>query len=264
MIIFMVFILGLIYGSFINALVWRVHKKRKWWGKERSICPKCKHQLSAQDLVPIASWLFLKGKCRYCQKPISTQYPFVELLTAGLFSLSYIFWPIGFTVFGVMAFIVWLFCVVVALALLVYDAKWLLLPNGMVATLTVSSVLLAFLIALDAQNAGKFVYATLSGLVFYGLLYGLYYYSYGKWIGGGDVKMAFALGVIAGTIPNVFLLIFLASGIGTIITAPLLLTNRLSLKAKVPFGPLLIIATFIIFLFGSQLINWYLTTFLYY
>src|SRR4051794_11351319 len=98
--------LGLCFGSFINALVWRVHEQEK--GKKtrnlsilhgRSQCPHCGHELAAKDLIPVISWLLLKGKCRYCGQPISRQYPAVEATTSGWFLLSYYFWPGG--VFGV-------------------------------------------------------------------------------------------------------------------------------------------------------------------
>ncbi len=266
MFVLFIFVLGLIFGSFVNALVWRVHKKRKWWGNERSICPKCKHKLSAKDLVPVISWLALKGKCRYCHKPISAQYPVVELLTACLFALSYNYWPYSFSALGILALLVWLFCVVIFVALTVYDIKWLILPNKMVVALTGSSLLLAILLAIEAGGSNffnKIFSALLSGILFFGIFYGLIYFSDGKWIGGGDVKMAFALGLLAGSITKVVMIIFLASCIGTLVTVPLLLTKKLNLTAKVAFGPLLIIATIITFLFGTQLINWYSSTFLY-
>ncbi|MEX2014368.1 MAG: prepilin peptidase, partial [Candidatus Saccharimonadales bacterium] len=95
---------GLSLGSFINALVWRLwqqeNKKQKTKNdrrysilKGRSICPHCKHILQAKDLIPVLSWVLLRGKCRYCNKPISAQYPLVEAGTAALFILSYVFWP---------------------------------------------------------------------------------------------------------------------------------------------------------------------------
>src|SRR5579864_137748 len=98
-------VLGLSLGSFVNALVWRLHeqesvtKRRKSKKVDlsilhgRSICPNCHHELAVRDLVPVLSWLSLKGTCRYCGKPISWQYPIVEAATASLFILSYVYWP---------------------------------------------------------------------------------------------------------------------------------------------------------------------------
>jgi leader peptidase (prepilin peptidase)/N-methyltransferase len=91
-------ILGLALGSFVNALVWRLHEQKK--GKKglsilhgRSVCPNCKHKLAWYDLIPVISWFTLKGKCRYCNKPISRQYPMVEIISGIVFAGSYIFWP---------------------------------------------------------------------------------------------------------------------------------------------------------------------------
>ena len=101
MIIAVLAVLGLVFGSFVNAFAWRLHeqeslleKKKKPSAKQlaklsivkgRSMCPECKHELAAKDLIPVFSWITLKGKCRYCGKPISWQYPAVELATALLF-----------------------------------------------------------------------------------------------------------------------------------------------------------------------------------
>src|SRR4051812_7602742 len=96
-------VLGLCFGSFVNALVWRIHEQAEQGSKKkpnksyidklsirkgRSMCPHCRHELKALDLLPVVSWLALRGKCRYCGKPISVQYPLVELLTACLFVTS--------------------------------------------------------------------------------------------------------------------------------------------------------------------------------
>src|SRR5690606_15326595 len=104
MVIIVLALLGLIFGSFVNALVYRLHeqsaqgKKQRTKGKVknkqlsiskgRSICVHCKHELAWYDLIPVLSWLLLRGKCRYCHKPISRQYPVVELVTAAIFALS--------------------------------------------------------------------------------------------------------------------------------------------------------------------------------
>ena len=107
MIIAVLVIFGLCFGSFVNALGWRLHKQLNAKKpnpdlsilKGRSMCPHCGHTLSAVDLLPVVSWLSLGGKCRFCRKPISWQYPVVEMVTAVLFLVSYIYWP--FTLNGV-------------------------------------------------------------------------------------------------------------------------------------------------------------------
>lgn len=262
MIVLIVAIVGLALGSFVNALVWRLRTKRNWVS-ERSMCPHCKYELAAKDLIPVLSWLSLRGKCRYCKKPISAQYPAVELLTMILFISSYLFWPYELVgLVAVCAFVVWLACLVVLIGLLVYDLKWMLLPNNLVATLTGLSVIYACLLAATVSWRQLFI-SLGSGLLFFGLFWVLFQVSSGKWIGGGDVKLAFPLGVLVGGFAEVFLLIFLASLIGTLYVLPGLASKNIKAKSKLPFGPLLIIATVIVVLFGHSLIQWYMNDFLY-
>src|SRR5476651_645529 len=135
MIIVVLVVFGLCLGSFVNALVWRLHEQDKKQAKNlsilngRSMCPNCKHELAAKDLVPVLSWLSLRGKCRYCGKPISVQYPLVEMVTSGLFVASYLWWPEVLHGAQVAAFGLWLALLVGLMALLVYDLRWFLLPN---------------------------------------------------------------------------------------------------------------------------------------
>ncbi len=261
MITLILFIFGLIFGSFVNAYVWRF-KKHKNWVSERSICPKCKKQLQIIDLVPVLSWLALKGKCRYCKKPISVQYPAVELLTALLFALSYIYWPYTFTLLGWLAFVVWLICVVLLISLLVYDAKWQLLPNKMVFALTVSATILVILLAIHQNQLWLLVESIIAGGAFFAFFWAIFIVSKGNMIGGGDVKLAVSLGLIVGSLVNVFLVVFLSSSLGTLIVLPFLVTKKLNQKSKIPFGSLLAVATIIVFLFNRQIIDWYSKTFL--
>lgn len=271
--ILLIFIFGLIFGSFINALVWRLHKQEAAKSKKakskysltkgRSQCVNCHHQLGAADLVPVLSWVALAGKCRYCKKPISAQYPTVELFTAFLFGLSYWFWPYSFNLLGFIAFFVWLYCLILLIILFVYDLKWFILPNILVLNLTIGAVILTVLIAIIKLDFYFILQAFLASLILFGIFYIIFQVSGGKWIGGGDVKIAVSLGLFAATPAKAFLLIFLSSVIGTLLAIPLLLGNKLNLKSYVPFGPLLIIATVLIVLFGNQMISWYLQTFLY-
>jgi prepilin signal peptidase PulO-like enzyme (type II secretory pathway) len=78
---------GLLLGSAINAMVWRLYVGRSWV-RGRSMCPDCGHELAARDLVPVMSWMLLRGKCRYCGKKIHWQYPVVEMVTAVAFGVS--------------------------------------------------------------------------------------------------------------------------------------------------------------------------------
>src|SRR5579862_3972601 len=143
LIITLLAVAGLAAGSFVNALVWRLHENTKPKAKKhssklsivngRSICPSCRHKLAWYDLIPIFSWLALKGECRYCQKPISLQYPLVELTGGLVFAGSYAFWPQIVHQNGQWLLLAaWLAASVGLLALAVYDLRWMLLPNRII------------------------------------------------------------------------------------------------------------------------------------
>ena len=108
-------VLGLALGSFVNALVWRLHKRRDWV-RERSECVHCQYVLGAKDLIPVLSYLWLRGKCRYCGKPIEDK-PWTELAMSALLFVSYLHWPYDLDIVGWLGFVVWTLLLVVLLAL---------------------------------------------------------------------------------------------------------------------------------------------------
>lgn len=255
-------ILGLCSGSFINAFVWRLHEGRDWVN-ERSECVHCHHELAPKDLVPVLSWLWLRGKCRYCKKPISVQYPLVEALTALLFVSSYAFWPFVLEGWQVLIFGLWLVILVGLVALLVYDMRWMLLPNKLVFPLMVLAATMALVrVGSSTEPAKTVLDVVLAVLVGGGIFYAIFQISQGKWIGGGDVKLGFLLGLIVGTPAKSLAVIFLAAILGSLVSLPLLASKKLKRTSLIPFGPFLIAAGILVFLFGSQMIDWYTTAFL--
>jgi prepilin signal peptidase PulO-like enzyme (type II secretory pathway) len=277
-------IFGLCFGSFINALVWRIHcqesenrsqkigeKKQKNHPnsqlltpnysvlKGRSMCPNCKHQLGFWDLIPVISWLSLKGRCRYCNKPISIQYPVVELTTTIVFVLSYLFWPYGFdTPYLYVYFITWLVVIIGLIALAVYDIKWMILPDKIVWPLTVI-VLISFIIQIfTGRPYADIPQVALAGVIGGGIFWILFQISGGKWIGGGDVKLGFLIGLILVQPQLVILQLFIASLLGTLFALPFLVSKKLKASSKIPFGPFLIASAIIVMLFGQQIIETYL------
>lgn len=283
-------LLGVVFGSFVNAFVWRLREKdvlssqfsvlseknrkqktenRKQLTadelsitKGRSMCPECHHTLAAKDLVPVCSWLWLRGKCRYCAKPISWQYPAVELLTGLLFVLSCLAWPYGLSGVGLYQFVFWLFYVVVFMILAVYDLRWFLLPDKVVFPLIAVALVEVASVAIW-QRSWADLWQPLAGAgTIFGLFYLLFQVSKGAWIGGGDVKLAFALGLIVGSPLAAFLVIFVASLLGTLGSLPLLLRGKDNLKAHIPFGPYLLAATILVVLYGTTVTDWYTSFFL--
>ena len=274
--------LGLCLGSFINALVWRLHEQLKFNNQKqsngkpalhnevnslsivngRSMCPNCKHSLSPLDLLPVISWILLNGKCRYCNKSISIQYPIVELGTVVLFLSIYIWWPVNFSKIQILLFIIWLLISVTMIALAVYDLRWKILPNKLIYALGSLAVIQAIIyVLIDPNHQTTIINFLLSVLVGGGIFYILYQVSKGSWIGGGDVKLGWALGLLVGTPGRSLLFIFLAALAGSLISLPLLLTHRLNKSSTIPFGPLLIMGAIIVQLFGHSILLWYQNTF---
>jgi leader peptidase (prepilin peptidase)/N-methyltransferase len=274
MIYILLTIIGLALGSFVNALVWRLReqedvsgkkpsKKRNQYLKDlsimkgRSMCTHCHHQLVARDLIPVLSWLSLGGKCRYCGKPIGWQYPFVEMLTAIAFIVSYIYWPSGFHGLGLLEFICWLLLMTGFMALAVYDLRWFLLPNRIIYPLLVLTVVELVASILFFHGGTRSLLGSIWGvLIGGGIFYILFQASGGKMIGGGDVKLGALLGLLIGGPIDACLLLFVASLCGTIIALPLMAAGKAKRTTLVPFGPFLLLAAFLIELFGTSLVMW--------
>lgn len=249
----LVVLLGLALGSFINALVWRLHEGKDFVAS-RSECVHCHHQLSARDLVPVFSWIMLQGKCRYCHEPISIQYPIVESLTAISFGVSYLFWPEHLTnALDVSLFISWLIQLVILISLFVYDLKWYLLPNKL--TYTLIAVALAEQI-INTTTISELLLNTFIGvLVGSGLFYLIFMTTKGKGIGGGDVKLGVYLGLALGW-QHALIALLVAFYSATLFSLPLILMRKVNRKSKIPFGPFIILGIVIAKLFGETLFSW--------
>jgi prepilin signal peptidase PulO-like enzyme (type II secretory pathway) len=275
-------VVGLCMGSFVNALVWRVYEqarlhreaakpklakaKRRQLEKEarelsiikgRSRCTHCGHELAARDLIPVLSWLELRGKCRYCGAHIDDT-PLVELATSALFVLSYWRWPRPLDAQGTTNLIVWLVILTGLVALFVYDIRWLRLPNRIVYPLIIIALALVLANALIfGDGAAAIRDAVLSVAICGGFFYLIYQISGGKWIGGGDVKLGILIGLVLPGWEQGFVALFLASVLGTLTILPFLFAKKITATSKVPFGPFLIAATIIVKLFGAGFIAWY-------
>ncbi len=267
MIVFGLAILGIIFGSFINALVWRVRQQESGQkGRELSVlkghsmCPNCRHRLAAKDLVPVLSWLALRGRCRYCHQPISWQYPAVELTTVAVFIVSYLFWPVDFSTAGQwLLFVTWLAAAVGLLALVVYDFRWMELPNRILypAFAAAAAGRLGYILFYSDDKSHEAWLWLLSLGVASGVFLLLFMVSQGRWIGYGDVRLGLVTGTLLATPAKSFVMIFLASILGTVFVLPSLLAGKKSANSRLPYGPFLIISTIIVLLFGDSLINWY-------
>jgi prepilin signal peptidase PulO-like enzyme (type II secretory pathway) len=247
--------LGLILGSFVNAFVWRLHEGRDWVN-DRSECVHCHHKLAAKDLVPVLSWLWLQGKCRYCHKPIEDS-PLVELALPALFITSYMFWPTELVGKGLFEFVLWCIFLVGFMILTVYDLRWFLLPNKVVFPLIGLAAVYVIGGALYTGDVKEIAMALSGMAVVAGIFYALFQLSRGTWIGGGDVKLGIVLGLLAGGLIEGFLLLFTASVVGMLAALPMIIKGQAHRKTQLPFGPFLIIAVIVVRLFGGDIIDWY-------
>jgi leader peptidase (prepilin peptidase)/N-methyltransferase len=274
----MLFVFGLCLGSFVNALIWRIHeqaalqeKQHKLNAKERarlqelsiskgrSMCLSCGHELAAKDLIPVLSWLSLRGKCRYCGARIPDS-PVAEITVPVLFVVSYLWWPLSLDSWqGISLFVIWLMCLVAFVALALYDLRWYLLPDRITFPLMGLSTAFVLLHAVLLEGSLAVIAGAGVGVfVVAGLFYALFQLSGGAWIGGGDVKLGVALGMLAGGFLGGLMVILFASLLGLAGAAiPRLRASADGGKAKIPFGPFLLAATVIVVLFGVQIGDWY-------
>ncbi len=261
---------GLIFGSFIDALSWRIREQSLLREKRhhakipreltmlhgRSMCQKCKHVLGPWDLVPVFSWLFLRGKCRYCGAKISWQSPVIEVMMGLLFAGSYFLWPYVLSGIGLVEFCFWLVFLVGFVTLAVYDLRWFILPDRIVYPLIGLAVVQAFLLLFLFHSGLQGFLGSIWGiLIASGIFFVLYQVSDGRWIGGGDVKLGVVLGILLGGPMLSLLLLFVASVLGTLVSLPLLAFGKANRSTLIPFGPFLIAATVIVELFGHHFVD---------
>ena len=253
-------LIGLAFGSFVGALVWRLHEQKDFV-RGRSECEHCHHRLSAFDLIPLISWIVLRGKCRYCGARIGVTAPLLEVGMAVLFVGSYYVWPLPFETWqSWTSFGLWLVYLVGLVALVIYDLRWMLLPNVIVFPL-IGVALVESAVRFSAFGSGSpldWANSVIFGIaVLAGLYWVLYTFSRGKWVGYGDVKLGLFMGIALG-FQRSLLALFLANIVAFVVVLPGLLMGKLKRTSRVPFGPFLIIAFVLAFLFGDKLVDAYL------
>jgi leader peptidase (prepilin peptidase)/N-methyltransferase len=245
---FIFLIFGLIIGSFLNAVVYRINAVESLM--ERSHCPHCKKRVRWFDNVPLLSFILLSAKCRDCGEKISWQYPAVELLTGLMFALlgNYFFNVNISSSWTLTAFYLIVFAIL--MVIFVYDFKYMEIPM-LVLWIGVGTSLAYFLFA-DFQNfktmTSFFELRTTSGLlaamVAGGFFWSLAAYSKETWMGYGDAYLGILVGLIVGW-PNILGALMLSFTIGALISVVLILVQRKTMKSQVPFAPFLISGTFL-------------------
>jgi leader peptidase (prepilin peptidase)/N-methyltransferase len=244
-------LLGLAVGSFLNVCIDRL-PQNKSIAYPPSHCEACQHKLSAKDLIPVFSYLRLRGRCRYCQISIPRKLLWVELATAVIFALLY--WHYGLSPeLGVMAFYACLFIVI-----FVIDLEHSLILNKVVyPTMVVALLLSLYPWPWLSESMGmRVAYAALGGAIGFVVFLVIALVSRGG-MGWGDVKLAALIGLATG-FPLVFVAIIMAAILGGIVAVVLLATRRRGRREMIPFGPFLALAAMVTLLWGSNILSWYL------
>jgi len=239
-------VVGMFIGSFLNVVIYRVPNGLSivW---PRSHCPDCGHVLKPLELIPVFSFLFLRGRCRKCKKPLSWRYPSVEIITGMLFILVF-FLRNDRTPIGIL-----LDCLFIALLLCLsfIDIDCFRLPN----------ILVGFVALVGLANAvmlGKPIFIkSLIGAISAGGLFLLIHFFYPEGMGFGDVKFVAAIGFYLGY-KAIFAAIFIASLLGLITEGIKSLILQKSLKQPIPFGPYLATGGLILLFFEKSIINFLL------
>lgn len=256
-----IFVLGLTVGSFLNAVIYRLSQGDSAM-RGRSYCPHCKHTLAWYDLIPVVSFVLLGGKCRYCKRGISVQYPLMEVATAALFLLS--FNAQGSSLKQVLSIetlsVLYLWTIAsLLIVLFVYDVKHYILPDKIL--LPAIGVVLAYRIfeffrlgpVWDFEVLFNPFLSAFGAALFFFSIFAL---SKGRAMGFGDVKLALFMGLFLGW-PNILVALFVAFLTGGIIGILLIAARKKGLKSEIPFGPFLIAGTFIALFWGDITVEWY-------
>lgn len=273
----LVFLFSLMIGSFLNVVIHRlpIMLEREWQAEyrgyfapdeeataaerfnlmvPRSACPHCGHPITALENIPLLSWLWLKGRCRACQAPISARYPLVELLAALLSVAVAMMLPPGWGTLAALL-LTW-----VLLALTFIDLDKMLLPDPLTLPLLWGGLL--FNLAGGFVPLADAVIGAMAGYLVLWSLYWAFKLLTGKeGMGYGDFKLLAALGAWLGwqALPIILLL---SSLVGAVIGIGLIALRKHHQGKPIPFGPYLAIAGWIALLWGDTISRWYLTTFL--
>ncbi len=240
-------ILGAIIGSFLNVIIYRVPAGESI-AKGRSKCMNCGEQIKAYDLVPIISYIFLRGKCRSCKARVSIRYPMIEVLTGLIFLGTFLVEGLEIKSFLTMA------VGAILIAISAIDFDHMIIPNGLVIALIPLAIAYGiwdYDVAIVSRIIGAFV-VSLPLFILIIIIPDSF--------GGGDVKLMFVMGFILGW-QNTLVGTFIGILLGGIVATAALIKNRKKGNEKqthIPFGPWLAIGSFVALLYGEEIINLYI------
>jgi len=251
------FVLGTAIGSFLNVWSRRLLRGKPPTGRSR--CEYCKHVLGFFDLIPLLSFAALRGRCRYCHKPLSWQYPIVELATGLLFAAL---WSIiSLSNSWLLTTGSWLTLAISASALItifITDFSAQVIFDQTLRVAVIGAVLYRLSVRLPATDYWLLATDFISALGIYLSLQAVRLITKKRGMGEGDPPLGFAAALLVG-FPAALVELFLAFVGGGAVGAVLVLSGKNKLKDRIAFGPFLVIAVFATLFFGEQIWNWYLS-----
>lgn len=258
-----VFILGLAVGSFVNVVVMRTLAGEDFI-RGRSRCDYCRRPLSWYEMIPLLSFLVLRGRCRSCGHEIDIMHPLIELIVGILFVW---WWLIGFAFFQLTANLslqivqpaFWLLAALLLLIISLVDTISYYIPNWAIQGLW--WLVISYRLFLTWQGwyqPTDFAWSMLGAGLLLLFFLALWLVTKGKGFGFGDVKLIFPLALVMGW-PNMIIGVWLAFVVGAFVGILLLLRGKKTMKQPLPFGPFLVIGAFLSLLYGDTLLSWYLS-----
>lgn len=235
----LVFIFGLFLGSFYNVVAMRTLKGENI-ATGRSHCTVCNHVLGVLDLVPVFSYIFLRGKCRYCKTKISPLYCLGELATG--ITLAYVYWLFGLSIDFVIHFVLGSILVILTITDLIEK----IVPNKIVFA---GLVLILLFRIISGENLAFYILSSIGVFIF---LFLLMIASKDK-LGGGDVKLYAVISLAIGAW-KAFASIFFASFVALLITLPMILKKKMDRKTEIPFVPFIWVGVLISYIVEINLL----------
>ncbi len=260
-------LLGLVIGSFLNVVVWRLPRGESL-SHPGSACPKCGHAIRWFDNIPVVSWLVLRGRCRDCTEPISARYPLVELATGLLFA-GVAWWALtlpelveGVTVVTILVLIAFLYLAAISIALALIDLDTRKLPNKIVLPAYIVGIVLLGAASILAADYDSLIRAGIGMAAMY-IAYFLMAIAYPGGMGFGDVKLAGVLGLFLAWLGWGELAVgaFAAFVLGGVFSIILLALRRAGRKSGIPFGPWMLAGAWVGIFLGDSIFTGYLSLF---
>ncbi len=236
-------VLGLAIGSFLNVCIDRLPERASIVSPP-SHCPACGRRLAPFDLIPLLSYLFLRGRCRYCGAPIPRRVLLVELVTGLLFVL--LWYRYGLSLWLLLATLYTCFFIVIF---------FIDLEHHLVLNRVIYPAIVVALLAIPLTPNHDVVKLLGGGAIGFGLLF-LVAFIYPAGMGMGDVKLATFIGLVVG-FPSVFVALLFSFVAGGLVGGGLLLTGLKGRKDPIPFAPFLVTGGMVAMLYGEQIIDWY-------